>query len=107
MIYPFLTLDDDTEIVHTEILKDGSVKVRAETPVFDGFNYMVVYLPSYKIFEVHNYTYDEFEKYMAVIRDSEKLIMHFAAHGGFENAPPFQKLRQKELLRRGKNILAK
>ena len=74
MIYPFLTLDDDTEIVHTEILKDGSVKVRAETPVF---------------------------------RDSEKLIMHFAAHGGFENASPFQKLRQKELLRRGKSILAK
>ena len=90
MIYPFLTLDDDTEIVHTEVLKDGSVKVRAETPVFDGFNHLVVYLPSYRIAEVRNYTYDEFERYMKIIRNSADLIMHCAAHGGFDNAPPFQ-----------------
>lgn len=39
MIYPFLTLDDDTEIVHTEVLKDGSVKVRPETPVFSRLSF--------------------------------------------------------------------
>lgn len=26
MMYPFLTLDDDTEITHSEMRKDGSVK---------------------------------------------------------------------------------
>ena len=27
MMYPFLTLDDQTEIVHSQLLDDGSVKV--------------------------------------------------------------------------------
>ena len=27
MMYPFMTLDDDTEIVHSEMLPDGRVKV--------------------------------------------------------------------------------
>ena len=90
MIYPFMTLDDDTEIVHTDVLKDGSVKIRAETPGFDDFKHFVMYLPSYKITEVRNYTFDELARYVEVIRSCEKLIMHFAAHGGFENAPPFQ-----------------
>lgn len=27
MMYPFLTLDDNTEIVHSEMLSDGRVKV--------------------------------------------------------------------------------
>ena len=30
MMYPFLTLDDQTEIVHSQLLDDGSVKVYVE-----------------------------------------------------------------------------
>ena len=32
MIYPFMTLEDNTEITHTEMLTDGRVKVYVETP---------------------------------------------------------------------------
>lgn len=32
MMYPFLTLDDQTEIVHSEMMPDGRVKVYVETP---------------------------------------------------------------------------
>ena len=32
MMYPFLTLDDQTEIVHSQLLDDGSVKVYVEKP---------------------------------------------------------------------------
>ena len=32
MLYPFITLSDDTEIVHSEILCNGKVKVYIETP---------------------------------------------------------------------------
>ncbi len=31
MMYPFLTLDDQTEIVHSQLLDDGSVKVYVES----------------------------------------------------------------------------
>ena len=32
MMYPFMTLNDETEIVHSEMLKDGKVKVYIEKP---------------------------------------------------------------------------
>lgn len=87
MLYPFLTLNDDTEIVHSEILEDGSVKVYVETPdEKDCFHHMTVYLPSYRIAEVYNYTYEEFQNYMKVIRSTAHLIMRFAEKGGFDNA---------------------
>ncbi len=50
MMYPFMTLEDDTEIVHSEMLENGEVKVYIETPdEKDGFHHMTVYLPSYRI----------------------------------------------------------
>ena len=33
MMYPFLTLNDDTEITHSEMKPDGQVKVYIETPL--------------------------------------------------------------------------
>ena len=32
MMYPFMTLDNDTEVVHSELQADGRVKVYFETP---------------------------------------------------------------------------
>ena len=32
MMYHYLTLNDDTEITHSEMKEDGSVKVYIETP---------------------------------------------------------------------------
>lgn len=48
MMYPFMTLDDDTEIVHSEMLPDGRVKVYIEKPdAKDCFHSAVCYLPDY------------------------------------------------------------
>jgi len=90
MVYPLITLNDGTEIVHSEMLEDNSVKVYVETPdEVDGSHHMTVYLPSYRIAEVYHYTYDEFSRYMEVIRSMAHLIIRFAKGGGFENAPRF------------------
>ena len=35
-MYPFLTLNDDTEITHSEMKANGTVKVYIETPNDDG-----------------------------------------------------------------------
>ena len=46
MMYPFLTLDDQTEIVHSQLLDDGSVKVYVEKPdEKGGFHSASCYLP--------------------------------------------------------------
>ncbi len=86
-MYPFMTLNDDTEIIHSEILPDDSVKVYVETPDSkDGFHHMTVYLPSYRIEEVYRYTKEEVDRFMEIIRSTAHLIIQFAAQGGFENA---------------------
>ena len=42
MMYPFMTLNDDTEITHSEMKPDGRVKVYIETPdEKDGFHHAV------------------------------------------------------------------
>ena len=48
MMYPFLTLDDQTEIVHSEMKPDGRVKVYVEKPdEKDFFHNAVCWLPGY------------------------------------------------------------
>jgi hypothetical protein len=37
-MYPFMQLEDNTEIVHSEILDDENVKVYIEEPIYGGFN---------------------------------------------------------------------
>lgn len=49
MMYPFLTLDDNTEIVHSEMLPDGRVKVYVEKPdEKDFFHNAVCWVPGYQ-----------------------------------------------------------
>ena len=44
MMYPFMTLNDDTEITHSEMRADGRVKVYIETPdEKDGFHNAICY----------------------------------------------------------------
>lgn len=87
MMFPFMTLDNDTEIVHSEIKEDGRVKVYIETPdEKDGFHHAVCWLPDYKWEDVSGYVDDEMERYKKFVVDNAHLIMEFANEGGFLNA---------------------
>ncbi|MCD7778091.1 MAG: hypothetical protein LUH47_06275 [Clostridiales bacterium] len=90
MMYPFLTLDDKTEIVHSELLKDGRVKVYVEKPdEKDCFHNAVCYLPDYEWTDINGFTSDEISKYQEIIESTAHLIIEFAEEGGFENAANF------------------
>ena len=87
MIYPFMTLEDDTEITHTEMLPDGQVKVYVETPdAKDCFHNMVCYLPEYRVEDVYGYSDSEVNKYVEFIRNAAHLIIEFSQEGGFNYA---------------------
>ena len=89
-MYPFLTLDDNTEIVHSEVLPGDIVKVYVEKPdAKDCFHSFYCYLPEYEIKEVQGFSDEEVEEYVKVIRSTAHLIMEFARGGGFENASSF------------------
>ena len=87
MMYPFLTLSDDTEITHSEYLSDNRVKVYVETPdEKDCFHHLICWLPDYSIEEVSGYSDDEVNKYLKVSRSTAHLILEFSKEGGFDNA---------------------
>lgn len=83
MMYPFMTLNDDTEITHSEIKNDGTVKVYIETPdLKDGFHNAVCWLPDYKWEKINGYSESEMERFKKLVRNNAHLIMEFAQTGG-------------------------
>ncbi len=87
MMYPFLTLDDGTEITHSELLPDEKVKIYIEKPdEKDCFHHMTCYLPDYKIEESYGFSKTEVEQLLQVVRSTAHLILEFSKEGGFENA---------------------
>ena len=92
MLYPFMTLNDETEIVHSEIIeKDGreTVKVVIEKPVMNGFHSAVCWLPDYRWEKVKGFTPQEIQEYQAFIASVAHVIIELARDGGFSRAASF------------------
>ena len=71
MMYPFLTLDDNTEIVHSEMLPDKRVKVYIEKPdEKDCFHSAYCILPMYKWEQVSGFSDVEIERYRKIIEST-------------------------------------
>lgn len=83
MMYPFLQLNDGTEIVHSEMLPDGEVKVYVEKPdEKDGFHNAYCFLPEYRWENVNGFSKEEIGKYQEIIESTSHLIMEkFRAAG--------------------------
>ena len=89
-MYPFLTLDDNTGIVHSEMREDGTVKVYLERPdEKDCFHHAACYLPGYRWEDVFGFTKEELARYQEVIESTAHLILQFAKEGGFDSASNF------------------
>ena len=90
MMYPFLQLDDETQIVHSEMQQDGRVKVYIEKPdPVDCFHHAVCYLPDYTWEDVFGFQTEEINRYQAILESVAHLILEFSKQGGFENASGF------------------
>ena len=72
MMYPFMTLNDDTEITHSEMRADGRVKVYIETPE-----------------NINGYSDMEMSYFKKLIRENAHLIMEFSQEGGILSAANF------------------
>lgn len=82
MMYPYMTLDDDTEIAHSEMLPDGRVKVYIETPdLKDGFHNATCYLPDYTWEEIYGYSEAEMNYFKEFVRNNAHLIIELSQDG--------------------------
>ena len=86
MMYPFMTLNDKTEIVHSEMKEDGRVKVYIERPTHLGFNSVQCYLPDYEWSENNGFNEKELEYFKEFVQSLSHVIIDLAREGGFENA---------------------
>ena len=87
MMYPFMTLNDDTEITHSEMKQDGKVKVYIETPDdFGRFHNATCWLPDYKWEEIKGYSDEEMSYFNQLIRNNAHLIIEFSQEGGILDA---------------------
>ena len=90
MMYPFLQLDDGTEIVHSDMLPNGEVKVYIEKPdAVDGFHHAVCFLPGYRWEDVSGFSPEEVQRLQDVLESTANLIIEFSQQGGFEHASSF------------------
>ena len=90
MMYPYLTLDDETEIVHSQMLADNTVKVYIEkADEKDGFHYASCYLPAYEWKDIFGFNEEEIKTYQSIIENNAHLIMELSKNGGFDHASGF------------------
>ena len=86
MMYPFMTLNDDTEITHSEMKPDGHVKVYIETPDdFGSFHNATCWLPNYKWEDIKGYSCTEINYFDEFIHSVAHLIIELSQEGGFDN----------------------
>ena len=89
MMFPFIRLEDNTEIVHSDILENGKVRVYIEKPVDGGFSSASCYLPGYEWDEIEGFTDSDINRYHEILESTAHLIISFAHEGGFDNAANF------------------
>ena len=71
MMHPFLTLDDGTEIVHSELKDGGRVKVYIEKPdAKDCFHHATCWLPDYTWEDIYGFDNEEVKQYSQIIKSN-------------------------------------
>ena len=89
MLYPYLTLWDDTEICHSQIMeKDGKpvVEVHFEKPVESGFCSARCTLPDYTWQFIEGFSEKEIAFFDEFLRHNAHLLIKYAGTGGIHCA---------------------
>lgn len=89
MMYPYITLSDETEITHSHIIeRDGvqTVEVHFERPVESGFDSARCVLPSYQWKFNEGFSQEEIAFFDEFLRHNAHLLYRYAAQGGIHCA---------------------
>ena len=89
MMYPYMTLSDETEIVHSQLIEDKGIKkviVNFERPTDNGFDSARCELPEYKWTEKVGYSDEEIAFFEKLLHSNAHLLYKYAANGGIKIA---------------------
>lgn len=85
MMYPYITLSDETLVTHSQILdKDGTktVEVHFERPINGGFDSARCNLLTYEWILRDGYTDDEIVGFEQFLKSNAHLFYRYAENGG-------------------------
>lgn len=76
MMYPFMTLNDNTEIVHSDMRPDGRVKVYIERPdEHDGFHHVTCWLPDDTWEDNAGFSEEDLAYFKDIVRSCANLLL--------------------------------
>ena len=78
MLFKYKTLDDNTEITHTELLENEEVKIYIETQTPTGYNSLVMTVPNLHISASQGYTEGEIQSFISIIVEEQAEIIRAA-----------------------------
>ena len=85
MMYPYMTLADETLITHSHLMdKNGikTVEIHFERPVKGGFDMARCSLPSYEWIIHDGYSDDEIQMFEQMLRNGAHIFYKYAESGG-------------------------
>ena len=80
MMYPYMTLSDETEIVHSQLIEDKGIKkviVNFERPTDNGFDSARCELPEYKWTEKEGYSDEEIAFFEKLLHQYDRPVSFF------------------------------
>ena len=89
MMYPYMTLSDETEIVHSQIVEKNGIDtllVHFERPTDDGFNSARCELPSYHWLYNEGFSENEISFFTRLLESNAHLLYLYARNGGVQIA---------------------
>jgi hypothetical protein len=89
MLYPYVTLPDDTLVTHSHLKDENGVKtvlVHFERPIPYGFDSARCSLPTYKWVMRDGYSDEEILDFEQFLRDNAHLFYKYAEQGGMDIA---------------------
>ena len=82
MKYPYMTLADETEITHSEMMPNGQVEIFIETPVPNGFHSVKCILPAYVWTDNQGYSDRDLAYFRKLVKNNAHLILEYSQKGG-------------------------
>lgn len=89
MMYPYITLADETEIVHSQIIEEDGiqkVEVHFERATENGFDVARCVLPEYTWLKKEGFSEEEIKLFEKFLQNNAHLIYKYAKIGGIKIA---------------------
>lgn len=89
MMYPYMTLADETEIVHSHVIEEDGIQkvlVHFERATENGFDSARCELPTYRWLSREGFTDEEIALFEQLLQSNAHLLYKYAANGGVQIA---------------------